>query len=106
MATRSTIKIEGIEFCKIYKHWDGRPAQMIDWLSDFNKYFTEKRGVDSSYKFAQCLRFAKENEDLYRLDKSMETGWGVVKYHDDCGEDYEYTLNNDGTVSVCDRFQD
>jgi hypothetical protein len=39
MATRATIKIEGIRFTKIYKHWDGYPEAMLNWLQDFNLDF-------------------------------------------------------------------
>jgi hypothetical protein len=102
MSIRSTIKIQGIDYCKIYKHWDGEPASMRGWLTDFNAEFTQKRGIDPEYKIAQCLRFAKKNEEIYDLDKNMQTGWGIVKFDADCGEVYEYTLLHDGTVTICD----
>lgn len=101
MATRATIKIEGITFAKVYKHWDGYPEHMMAWLITFNQNFFENRGDDPEYKFAQLLRFTKKPtiEQDYKLDASDFTGWGVIEYNSDCGADYEYTLKADGTVS-------
>ena len=98
MATRCTIKVEGIKFCKVYKHWDGYPEHMLPWLEAFNSMFTKDRGVDPEYKLAQLLRFAAVNAEEYGLDLSETTGWGIVSYSDNCGADYEYTLNADGSV--------
>lgn len=102
MATRSTIKIEGINFAKVYKHWDGYPEHMIPWLETFNKDFFDNRGDDPEYKFAQLLRFSKQYEERFGLDSSNHTGWGVIPLDSDVGEEFEYTLHADGTVTFKD----
>ena len=100
MATRCTIKIEGVYNVKIYKHFDGYPAATLPWLQDFNQKFMENRGIDSSYKFAQLLRSSVRDAEKYPLlDQSKYTGWGVIGYHDKGDEAYEYTLLNNGEVS-------
>jgi hypothetical protein len=99
MATRSTIKIEGIDFAKVYKHWDGYPDAMNGWLIDFNTKFTRNRGDDPEYKFAQLLRSSINDASKYNLDPSTETGWGVVGYNENFGEEYEYTLHADGSIT-------
>ena len=99
MATRATIKVEGVNFVKVYKHWDGMPSATLPWLENFNKEFTEKRGDDPSYKFAQLLRSSAFDSEEFNLDQSKETGWGVVKFGDSCGENYEYILKTDGSVT-------
>ncbi len=97
MATRACIKIEGLTFAKVYKHWDGHPDNLLPWLMTFNEEFTEARGVDPTYKFAQLLRSSTESR--FGLDDSKCTGYGVVKFNDNCGESFEYTLHDDGTVT-------
>ena len=104
MSTRATIKIEGVEFAKVYKHWDGYPGATLEWLKAFNKDFEEKRGTDSSYKFAQLLRSSARDVEKYDLDDSNYTGWGVIEYDAQCGEDYEYMLYNDGKVTYKSSF--
>jgi hypothetical protein len=99
MATRSTIKVEGFNTAKIYKHWDGYPDAMIDWLLSFNADFVLNRGDDPSYKFAQLLRSSVFDAEKFKLDNSRHTGWGVVEIDADCGEDYEYTLLKNGKVT-------
>lgn len=99
MATRSTIKVEGFNTAKLYKHWDGYPSATLPWLTKFNKEFTEKRGDDPSYKFAQLIRSSVTMSEEFELDKSTETGWGVVKISEEMGQEYEYTLKTDGTVT-------
>ena len=105
MSTRCTIKIEGVEYVKIYKHFDGYPSATLKWLEDFNKDFTQNRGVDPEYKFAQLLRSSTRDTEKYNLDDSKYTGWGVVGYYESCGEEYEYTLHNDGAVSYDDDYK-
>lgn len=100
MATRCTIKIEGIEYAKIYKHYDGYPQATFEWLEKFNSYFQFKRGDDPNYKFAQLLRDSVRNCSTYDLDPSQFTGWGVVAFDEDWCEDYEYTLQKDGSVTI------
>ena len=104
MATRSIIKIEGVKFAKIYKHWDGYPDGMLEWLKAFNEDFAKNRGADKTYKFAQVLRFAAVNAEKYNLDANLYTGWGVVDYNDNWGEEYEYTLHDDGTVTYVNVY--
>jgi len=96
MATRCTIKIEGVNYAKIYKHWDGYPDHMIPWLKEFNDDFNINRGPDSDYKFAQCLRFAQKKTSEFNLDASQYTGWGVIPFDGECGAEYEYILTSEG----------
>ena len=98
MATRACIKIEGVTFAKVYKHWDGYPSKMLPWLETFNKEFTDTRGDDPEHKFAQLLRSSAE--ERFELDKSKSTGYGIVEYKADCCEEFVYTLKKDGTVTV------
>lgn len=99
MATRSTIKVEGINYAKVYKHWDGYPEATLPWLEQFNKEFTAQRGNNPDYKFAQLLRSSARDAEQFKLDNSLHTGWGVVEYDADMGEEYEYTLKTDGEVT-------
>jgi hypothetical protein len=99
MATRATIKIEGIDFAKVYKHWDGYPKGILAFLEKFNTEFTEARGDDPTYKFAQLLRATKRLEDEFNLDSSDVTGYGVIPFSAHASEQFEYTLNSDGSVS-------
>lgn len=100
MATRCTIKIENIDYAKVYKHWDGYPEHMLQWLTEFNVDFNKNRPGDAEYKFAQLLRSSVRDDDKYHLDNSKYTGWGVVKIGDECGEAFEYTLHANGSVSM------
>jgi hypothetical protein len=114
MATRGIIKIEGINYAQIYKHWDCYPEHpkypqmksLFDWLEAFNKEFLKERGDDPEYKFAQLLRASVRDAEEYNLDKSFATGWGVVPYDADYGEEYVYTLKKDGTVKCFSVFTD
>ena len=94
MATRCTIKIDGVDYAKIYKHWDGYPEANYLWLTKFNDRFNKERGDDPSYKFAQLLRFSSKYANTYQLDNSEFTGWGVTTYDSECWEEYEYWLTN------------
>ena len=96
MATRCTIKIEGVNCAKIYKHWDGYPEHMLEWLNDFNNDFNKNRGGYPEYKFAQCLRFAQREGEKFNLDTSLYTGWGVIPFDGHYGAEYEYTLTSEG----------
>lgn len=98
MATRATIYVDGIDTVKVYKHWDGNPEATLPWLEAFNKAFTEERGDEPDYKFAQLLRSSASDARKYQLDSSPHTGWGVVDISDDVGEEHEYHLLVDGTV--------
>lgn len=104
MATRATIYIlsedkEGIhEQVKVYKHWDGYPEATLEWLKDFNKSFSAERGDDPQYKMAQLLRSSNRDAGKYGLDDAHHTGWGIVPINADCGAEWEYYLNVDGSV--------
>lgn len=100
MGTRATIIIEGVSYAKIYQHWDGEPEHTLKYLINFNQDFTENRGDDPEYKFAQFLRFTArpENVEKYNLDNNVYTGWGVFPFDQDCGQAFEYILKKDGTV--------
>ena len=99
MATRSVIKVEGFNTAQLYKHWDGYPSATLPWLQKFNNQFTETRGEDPSYKFAQLIRSSVFMKDEFGLDDSTDSGWGLIGYDDNCGQEYEYTLHTDGSVS-------
>ena len=103
MGTRATIKVEGVKFAKVYKHFDGDTGSTLPWLENFNKNFTEERGDHPSYKFAQLLRSSVRDQKEYNLDPSTDTGWGVVSYNDTCGAEYEYMLRGNGTVTYTKR---
>ncbi len=99
MATRSTIKIEGIKYAKVYKHYDGSPKSTLPWLIKFNKEFSENRGTDPEYKFAQLLRSSVMMSEEFKLDTSDFTGWGVVGFNAHMDAEYEYVLHVDGSVT-------
>jgi hypothetical protein len=100
MATRATIQLEGYTVAKLYKHWDGYPSATLQWLEEFNNDFVENRGDDPSYKFAQLIRSSAFDCEKYGLDPSRHTGWGVIEFIGDSGDEYQYRLMNDGTVVV------
>ena len=104
MATRCTIKVEGINFAKLYIHWDGDPDSKLPFLEYFNSEFTTKRGDDSSYKFAQLIRATALLSDKFNLDDSTTTGYGVVEFDGEYGEEFEYTLHKDGSVTYADTY--
>ena len=99
MSTSAIIKVEGLSKVCVYKHYDGYPSGTLDWLVNFNKEFSENRGDDPEYKFAQLLRDSVFSADLYDLDKSKYTGWGVIVHVQDLSYDFVYTLHKDGTVT-------
>ena len=99
MATRCTIIVEGIDLVKIYKHHDGYPEATLEWLQSFNEDFTDKRGDDAEYKFAQLLRSSDRDAEIFGLDPNQHTGWGVIPRDSDAGEEFEYVLHKDGNVS-------
>ena len=99
MSTRCTVKIEGLTFAKLYIHRDGYPEAKLPFLKDFNKDFESNRSKDVEYKFAQLLRATHRLQDEYVLDPSPYTGYGITPYASGAGEDYEYTLHIDGSVT-------
>lgn len=103
MATRCTIKIDGVTYAKVYKHWDGSPESTLPWLQAFNSSFAENRGDDPQYKFAQLLRSSAFDCGVYQLDDSKTTGWGVIPYGNSPWDEYEYTLHADGSVTVNEK---
>jgi hypothetical protein len=104
MSTNAVIRIEGFKTAELYKHWDGNPESTLKWLQDFNEEFTQSRGHDKQYKFAQLIRSSARDAKLYNLDPSLDTGWGVYPV---CSAsfDYLYRLRKDGTVDVKTRAQ-
>ncbi|CAB4135035.1 hypothetical protein UFOVP275_55 [uncultured Caudovirales phage] len=99
MSTNAIIKVEGVGYCALYKHWDGYPEATLAWLEKFNKEFTEERGDDGSYKMAQLIRSSAFMQAEFDLDPSTTTGWGVVMgVGEGHRKDYTYTLKKDGTV--------
>ena len=103
MSTRCEIKIEGVEYAKVYKHWDGYPEATLKWLEEFNREFTESRGDDTYYKFAQLLRSSIFMGEKFNLDQSKDTGWGVIPYNQSMGTEYCYILKTDGSVEVVEK---
>lgn len=103
MATRCTVKIAGFDTCKIYIHWDGYPEHKLAFLQAFNVDFWMNRGNDGSYKAAQLLRATALRQEEFGLDSSTHTGYGIVDYNSDCGEEYEYMLEVDGSVNYIQR---
>lgn len=99
MATRCTVKVEGVDFAKLYIHWDGDPESKMPFLEHFNTQFTKARGDDSSYKFAQLLRATALLQDDFNLDASTTTGYGIIPFTAESWEDYEYTLHIDGSTT-------
>jgi hypothetical protein len=104
MGTRCIIKVEGLNGVCVYKHWDGYPKNTLPWLKNFNKKFTEERGDDPEYKFAQLLRSSAFDSEEFDLGTDRTTGWGVLplKNNDEIPWDiaYAYTLKKDGTVKT------
>ena len=104
MSTNAIIKVEGVQYAMVYKHWDGYPDATLPWLQDFNTRFFTKRGDDPEYKFAQLLRDSAMSAEQYDLDPSTETGWGVFSYGEPpVGAEYEYILKRDGSVVVVQK---
>jgi hypothetical protein len=100
MATRATISVEGLELpIQLYKHWDGSPQSTLPWLEKFNREFTQSRGEDPEYKFAQLIRSSVTMSEEFGLDTSTHTGWGVVSKGESWGANFHYTLHIDGTVA-------
>lgn len=102
MATRAIIKVEGITYCAVYKHWDGGPDEMLPWLKKFNADFTKARGNEPGYRMAQLLRSSVRDAHSYGLDDNHHTGYGIVSYGEEWGQEWEYILMADGTVTVVD----
>ena len=100
MATTATIQLEGYTVAKLYKHWDGYPESTLKWLEDFNKDFVENRGDDPEYKFAQLIRSSAFHCELYDLDPSRHTGWGVYSMNSGYNGEFQYRLMKDGSVKV------
>jgi hypothetical protein len=102
MSTSAIIKVEGINFVELYKHWDGDPESTLPWLEDFNHRFVEQRDDDLVYKIAQILRDSIVNLENFNLDGSPTTGWGLVEPGMTGGIEYTYTLHIDGSVTYAE----
>lgn len=99
MSTNAVIVVEGSEELGVYKHWDGDPDFTLPWLEQFNHGFTQSRGNDPVYKLAQLLRSSVRDAEVFGLDQSQFTGWGMG-YTKSMSYDYLYILRADGTVTV------
>ena len=102
MGTSCIIKVEGVSFANVYKHYDGYPSSMNKWLVDFNKAFVANRGDDPQYKFAQLLRSSawdySTNKDSGNRSEEY-TGWGVVPPGGEKSVNYVYELKANGDVT-------
>lgn len=98
MSTSCTVKVEGVDFAKLYIHWDGYPDGQLEWLTNFSKDFAVNRGSDPAYKFAQLIRTTVSVNSEGKIERTY-TGYGVEEFDSSCGEEYEYTLHTDGTVT-------
>ena len=100
MGTHCLIRIKGIDYVQIYKHWDGYPSEMYQKLVEWNADFERNRPGDPNYKFAQLLRASAKLFD----DTSPYTGWGVEPLLDETetglSVDYIYTLTEDGVTYI------
>ena len=103
MATSAKINVEDITYASLYKHWDGYPDGTLPWLEKFNTEFTQERGDDPEYKFAQLIRSSVLMSEEFGLDSSTTTGWGIIPREEAWGVQYEYTLHSDGRVTYIER---
>ena len=97
MSTSATITV-GTSGILIYKHWDGYKEGVLPWLVPFVREFMAKRGMDSEYMLARIL----ERGIKVTGDSDNVTGWGLTTSDAYCA-DFEYTVKQDGRVSVKDR---
>lgn len=100
MGTHCTIKVENVNYCKLYKHYDGYQESTLPWLLDFNERFINHRGKDPEYKMAQLVRDSLGSSNKFSLDPSLYTGWGIVDFNADVDPSYEYILQEDGSIYV------
>jgi hypothetical protein len=100
MGTTASIHVQGFPNVCFYKHFDGSPKATLPWLTKFNQDFTNDRGDDPNYKFAQLIRSSARDASTFNLDDSNSTGWGVFMTNSLGTCEYEYTLMRDGTVQV------
>jgi len=98
MSTHALIRVEGIDYCKLYKHFDGNPENTLQWLKDFNEDFSIHNKNNSQYKMAQLIRSSIVYADKYNLGISKYYDWGVVNYDCDCGANHTYLLKENGDV--------
>lgn len=101
MGNRSIIRVVGVNYAEVYKHWDGSLHNMLPWLTNFVQDFKSYRGKDPEYCLAQLLRSSAKMAKEFRLDDSDYTGYGVVPFGSIMGQDFIYTLDSElGTVEV------
>lgn len=98
MSTPAIIKVMGGKI-QLYKHHDGYPVSTLEWLQEFNRQFSQKRGYDIPYKEAQLVRSSVFLRHKYSLDPCTETGWGIFTNNCNVKATYEYTLHEDGSVT-------
>ena len=104
MATRAEIIVEGVDFAKVYKHYDGYPEGTLPWLRKFHTEFINIRGEDPEYEFAQLLRSSWRDAEEFGLDDSKTTGWGVIPFNANCGAEYRYVLKGNGDIEIFGVF--
>lgn len=97
MGTSALIRVEGLKGIGLYKHYDGYPEGTLPWLEEFNRNFTQYRGDDAEYKFAQLLRSSAFDAKKFHLSEDKFCGWGVITSTSGWF-DYSYLLKKDGTV--------
>lgn len=97
MAFSSIIQVEGVDFAQVYMHNDADTNATLGWLEDFNREFTDKRGDEPEYKFAQLLR--SSSFESHDLSYSLFIGWAIKPFGVNMGQIFEYTLKKDGTVT-------
>ena len=103
MGTRAFIEVEGSEI-GLYKHYDGYIKGTLPWLEDFFTEFYTKRGYDPEYCLAQLIRSSAFKADKFNLDKSTETGWGVMLKKDKPGDvEYTYKLCRNGSIYISSK---
>ena len=49
---------------------------------------------------SQRKNWSKWGAELFGLDKSVHTGWGILPIDNDAGEEFIYFLHADGSVTV------
>jgi len=104
MSTSAIISVRtenGIFDIHLYQHWDGYPEHTLKWLQRFNSEFARRN--DPNYKLAQLVRASVFLCEEFDLDCSRETGWGMYTNKDIPFYDYQYILNEDGTVDFIEK---
>lgn len=100
MGTRAQVGIEGSSVT-IYKHNDGYPDEVLEWLLPFRDRFFAGRGYDPEYFLAQLLRHtgAAGPDAVSATHPSDFLSWGVCEVlHSDI--EFFYYVRKNGDVEV------